>query len=295
MRRKQEAIPPAVGAASRGREPYAEVRRCGPLGGVEIWSFFNWMRPGSYCSPEVTLTTPASRAISRIQARRAGRPQVGDASCVLVTGPEEVVVVQRLEGSQPSQGERTIVGVTIPAHLLPAAQREQPRAGLVRSRDGVDVGDELRRLIAVLEADDAPLCYREELIGELVERLARDPDTTAEPRSRPCTRTVERCLEYIHAHYVQPFSLESLACAVGVTKWHLTRTFNKQLGLTPGEYTRVLKVQRALCLVRSGVAPRLAAAQTGYSDQSHMTREVRAVGGITPGSYGLRVRRLPTD
>jgi AraC-like DNA-binding protein len=47
---------------------------------------------------------------------------------------------------------------------------------------------------------------------------------------------------------------------------------------------RILRMSRALDLARQGVPPAVVAADTGYADQSHLSREVRALAGVPLGN-----------
>jgi methylphosphotriester-DNA--protein-cysteine methyltransferase len=58
------------------------------------------------------------------------------------------------------------------------------------------------------------------------------------------------------------------------------------VGLTPAEYARVERIARAKALLAAGESPASAAARTGFADQAHLTRWVRAVYGVTPGRIG---------
>lgn len=49
---------------------------------------------------------------------------------------------------------------------------------------------------------------------------------------------------------------------------------------------RVLRLRRAVDLLRAGVAPAEVAARAGYADQPHLSREVRALAGRSPGQFG---------
>lgn len=100
---------------------------------------------------------------------------------------------------------------------------------------------------------------------------------------------VQLAREYVRANYARPFSLDEIARATGVTKWHLSRLFRQRLGMTIGGYTRLVRAQQTLELLKQRVPLSVAAAAVGYSDQPHMTRELRAFFGFTPGEY---VRRL---
>ena len=63
------------------------------------------------------------------------------------------------------------------------------------------------------------------------------------------------------------------------------RIFNAMVGMNPKQYAGIVRFQRALALMsdRSHM-PSLAAAAhaSGYSDQSHFTRECRRLSGYTP-------------
>jgi AraC-like DNA-binding protein len=45
---------------------------------------------------------------------------------------------------------------------------------------------------------------------------------------------------------------------------------------------RVLRMNRALAAARTGLPLASVAAQTGYADQAHLTREIRALTGVPP-------------
>jgi AraC-like DNA-binding protein len=65
----------------------------------------------------------------------------------------------------------------------------------------------------------------------------------------------------------------------------LISEFRRSVGLTPKEYTRVLRLQRAIRGISEvGTLADLAAA-AGYSDQAHLCREFREFTGVTPGEY----------
>lgn len=61
--------------------------------------------------------------------------------------------------------------------------------------------------------------------------------------------------------------------------------FHRSVGLTPKEYTRVLRLQRVIKrMTQAGTLADLAA-EAGYSDQAHLCREFRVFSGVSPGEY----------
>ncbi|GHB51541.1 putative AraC-family regulatory protein [Streptomyces cirratus] len=73
------------------------------------------------------------------------------------------------------------------------------------------------------------------------------------------------------------------------TGWSVRRVeylFREQVGLTPKTAARVLRFQHALRLVNGGGRPLAeVAAACGFSDQSHMNREFRAMSGRSPRRF----------
>jgi methylphosphotriester-DNA--protein-cysteine methyltransferase len=81
-----------------------------------------------------------------------------------------------------------------------------------------------------------------------------------------------------------------VACELDVTDRHLRRLFLDHTGMSPKAVQRVGRFQRFLHAADKGPA-NLAdlAAGAGFADQAHLTREVRALAGLTPSAL-LRER-----
>ena len=76
----------------------------------------------------------------------------------------------------------------------------------------------------------------------------------------------------------------ALAAAVSLGERQLRRRFAAAVGYGPKTFARVARFRAALGLVRAGAPLAAAAAQAGYADQAHMTREMRALAGRSPGA-----------
>ncbi len=133
----------------------------------------------------------------------------------------------------------------------------------------VPVGEQQRRLAALLEHVVSHHCG----------------DSTRLPRVRPKTETVRRVREYLEYHYAENVPLSALARQVGVKTSYLIRLFRAHVGLPPHAYQARVRVNRARTLLRQGVRPADVATETGFADQSHLTRQFRRVVGVTPGRY----------
>lgn len=96
--------------------------------------------------------------------------------------------------------------------------------------------------------------------------------------------------EYVHAHLHRRLSLDELADAAGLSKFHFARCFRGSTGTTPHEFVLRCRVDRARLMVERTRTPlREVATTCGFSDQSHMNRQFRRRLGATPGQ--MRARR----
>ncbi|WP_172979951.1 helix-turn-helix domain-containing protein [Agromyces agglutinans] len=81
--------------------------------------------------------------------------------------------------------------------------------------------------------------------------------------------------------------VDQLAAIAGVGVRQLERLVREQLGLTPKWLIRRYRLQEAATRLTAADRPALAdlAAELGYADQAHFTREFSAVVGVPPGRY----------
>ena len=159
-------------------------------------------------------------------------------------------------------------------------------AGVFRSRSYRD--PECRRLLVQLYAclqHSPSLLEQESAFLEVFSLLVRRHGVTgtvenplAVDRSR-----VRRIIDLLHDRLAENVSLEELARHVDCTPYHLIRFFKKTSGLTPYAYLLHLRLERARELIWAGNHLVEVALQTGFSDQSHLTRHFKALYGITPG------------
>ncbi|MGW6286787.1 DUF6597 domain-containing transcriptional factor [Streptomyces sp. NPDC055107] len=80
-------------------------------------------------------------------------------------------------------------------------------------------------------------------------------------------------------------SVAATAAEVGLGARQLHRRSLAAFGYGPKTLARILRLQRALSLVRAGVPYAEAAGAAGCVDQAHLAREMRALAGTTLGAY----------
>ncbi|GAA4170335.1 hypothetical protein GCM10022251_64100 [Phytohabitans flavus] len=74
----------------------------------------------------------------------------------------------------------------------------------------------------------------------------------------------------------------ALAEDLGVSRRGLEMRFRRQVGLAPATVARVARFQRAVSMLVRGRDLPATAVDSGYADQPHFNREVRAMTGLTP-------------
>jgi AraC-like DNA-binding protein len=85
--------------------------------------------------------------------------------------------------------------------------------------------------------------------------------------------------------------VEDVAGQLGVSERQLRRRCQAAVGYGPATLRRVLRFRRALALLARGVAPAEVAARAGYTDQPHLSREVRALAGAAPAQLARAANR----
>ena len=110
------------------------------------------------------------------------------------------------------------------------------------------------------------------------------------PPPRPADRLlVDRARDAIAACDPAADGLLSLATALGVSPYRLSRAFTRELGVSLTRYRNRVRVGRALDRLERGERGLAAlAADLGFADQAHLCRTVRAHVGHTP----TELRRL---
>jgi transcriptional regulator GlxA family with amidase domain len=127
-------------------------------------------------------------------------------------------------------------------------------------------------------------------------------DNAAHPR-------VGAALAYIHQHLGEPLPLPLLADLARLSVGRFVTVFRLTVGMTPHRYISLKRIRRAQWLLTQGQSPAMTAHECGFYDQSHLTRCLKSVCGMTPrqfqtagtppqGNAGRSLRmpiRLPTE
>jgi AraC-like DNA-binding protein len=116
----------------------------------------------------------------------------------------------------------------------------------------------------------------------LADQVTAAPDRIAALQAAVAQRLAEP--DPVAAAAVSGLSVTAVAQAVGLSERQLHRRCLDAFGYGPKTLARILRFRRAVALARAGTGFAAVAAQTGYADQAHLSREVRALSGVPLGA-----------
>jgi AraC-like DNA-binding protein len=102
-----------------------------------------------------------------------------------------------------------------------------------------------------------------------------------------------RCIEYAVSSIInKPTAqrLHQLSDEIGYSQKHFIELFRQQVGVSPKQYLRIMRFQRALGAIENNELIRWSniALESGYYDQAHFIHDFKLFSGFTPGEYMKR-------
>jgi AraC family transcriptional regulator len=148
---------------------------------------------------------------------------------------------------------------------------------------------------SVIEADlenDAPRNGLAATSSSLAVAIRLIGDQNPPPSSGPALSAAQRreVMAFIGRNLGQPLPLAVLAKVAGLSVSHFKTLFRSTFGMPVHQYVMRRRVKQAERLVLSGdMSLSQIALETGFSDQSHLSRCMRKILGLTPGAI-VRLR-----
>lgn len=183
-----------------------------------------------------------------------------------VAGPDAVPYPIRMQAGAASAGLRFAPGAAPGVLGVPAHELLNQRVLL---EDLWPAAEARRAAERIAEAPDQ---------GAALESLAVELAGRAEP--------VDPLINALIAQARAGRPVAAMAQRAGLSQRQLLRRCLPAFGYGPKTLARILRMQRALSLARSAQRPRFAdvAAATGYADQAHLARDIRALTGRPLGA-----------
>jgi AraC-like DNA-binding protein len=191
----------------------------------------------------------------------------GDNGDVRVMGPQQYALARPFAPDVVVVGVRFAPGVGpallgVPGHELTDLH---PSLGALDSRAAVTL---MHHIGTIEDPNDAPAC--------IMNAIQRRIDSSWAP-----DRVIARASALLA---IPGARVERVVAELNVSRRHLERRFRELVGYGPKTLHRILRFQSLLHALRAGTAGGLAqiAPALGYSDQPHLTRETRAISGLSP-------------
>jgi AraC family transcriptional regulator len=90
--------------------------------------------------------------------------------------------------------------------------------------------------------------------------------------------------DWIEAHLSNDFSIVELASAASLTTSHFIRSFRRTTGLSPHQYVRARRLERARAAIVHGATTAGAAAAAGFESLSQFRRAFKSQYGFAPSA-----------
>lgn len=167
-----------------------------------------------------------------------------------------------------------------------------------------------RKLGSVFELSpkDEPLAILTRLHAEIVRSPLADPyalsaslyrfvlelhrmaDAASPARTDDIPAPLLQAITFIRSRYREDLTLDELAEASGLTKYHFCRAFQRKLGMKPMQYVRKVRIERAVWLLRNTDLKIAEVGEAcGFAHANYFIKTFRELIGATPGEY----RQLP--
>ncbi|HET8845815.1 MAG TPA: helix-turn-helix domain-containing protein, partial [Ktedonobacteraceae bacterium] len=124
------------------------------------------------------------------------------------------------------------------------------------------------------------------LAVHLLRHYTSSPLTIPELSQRLTHQQVKRVTDFILAHLAQDLSLDALARQTGFSSYHFARLFRHTLGESPHQFVLRQRIEKAQRLLQQTEEPLVQVAlESGFANQSHLTRIFKRQLGLTPRMY----------
>jgi AraC family transcriptional regulator len=220
----------------------------------------------------------------RIECRRAGRKLTQNVRAeTLAICPAGIDCAADAEDNV----DALLVAVDARRLALTAADNSVLEAQLIERLTGYDEALlDLARGLATESANgypNGPLFWNDiatAFVGGLITRHTSERQDRT--RGRLGKDVLERLRDHVNAHLDEPIEVAALANIAGRSPFHFSRIFARSVGVTPHRYVIQLRLRRAVELIREGrTGLAEVAACTGFADQSHLSRWVKRIHGVS--------------
>lgn len=190
----------------------------------------------------------------------------------VVSGPHSESTIIGTAGVAATMGVNFKPGGALPFFGIPASELQNRDAPL-----DTLWGSAASEIFEQIREEPAPNQRFRVLAAFLLTRMA--PSTELHP-------AVAFGLDQLHRN-PGSLSIAKVTSRVGLSHRRFNELFQSQVGMSPKRYQRVRRFQQVIHLLDSQTDVHWAriATECGYADQSHLIRDMRALGSVCPSEY----------
>ena len=126
---------------------------------------------------------------------------------------------------------------------------------------------------------------RSSLLAELAMGLCRIGGKGAGASGPMDWATLEECADFLKESFRNPVRVSDLEKLADLDRFTLSRQFKRAYGTSPHRYLLMRRLGHAKRLLSNGHPLAAAALESGFADQSHMSRHFKRTFGMTPGAW----------
>jgi len=109
-------------------------------------------------------------------------------------------------------------------------------------------------------------------------------------------KSISKAVHFIDTHYAQPISLDNIVNVSGLSKYHFTRVFHKTIHLTPIQYLKKVRMNKAIELLKDDTLTiDEIAINVGFSNGNYFSKVFRSSLGLPPGEFRNSKTVSPID
>jgi len=144
-----------------------------------------------------------------------------------------------------------------------------------------------RRIASLLIDIDEPIneLTSAEIAAAVADSLVLLSGKARHRQARIDLTAVQLVREYLTVHACEPTPASTLEQVAGIDRFTIARHFRWAFGTSPDRYRTLRRLAVARAAIEGGRSLARTAAEAGFADQSHMTRQFKRTYGLTPGRW----------